>query len=450
MRQSYPWRAWAVVLAFAPLIFGIVLERGGDFPGWAGLLLWLSLLALSELLPITLGLGSEVTMSVPIHLAMALIFPPWVAILITGLAAIDIREFKKEITFERAAYNRVQIMLAVGSAAAVFAIHPGNDFSVLPITLAAFMLLAVNLGLVAIGVATEEGVPLREVLNDLLPSPISGFLVSYGALIALGVASAVAYKDVAHWAAIAILIPLMFARLSFLGAKAQQELSEKVQKQQQALLDATQQVFEEREAERQRLAEHIHDSSLQLLAAAAYGAENTVALMDADRLEEAKETLKTSRSAVDQAIQTLRASLVDLRGSSIEEGGLMETVKKYTGQVATLWDVKIDLKGELATEPPVATSLAALQILQEALINAVKHSKSEWIFVLLTERAGMVHVVVEDQGQGFDTGKDTGLDHVGLKLMGERAEKLGGHLTIKSEPGSGTRMEAILPGGVSA
>ena len=128
----------------------------------------------------------------------------------------------------------------------------------------------------------------------------------------------------------------------------------------------------------------------------------------------------------------------------------METVRKYTDQVATLWDIKIDFKGELPTEPPVATSLAALQILQEALINAVKHSRSDWIFVLLSERAGMVHVVVEDQGQGFDTGKDKGLEHVGLKLMGERAEKLGGHLTISSQPGSGTRMEAILPGGVSA
>lgn len=448
--RPYPLRAWAVVLALAPVAIGLSILAGGDFPGWTYFLFWLALLGLTELLPITLGLGSQVTMTVPVHLAMALVFPPWVAILIAGLGALDIREFKREITLEKTLYNRMQIMLAVGSMTLVFSLHEGNDYTFVPIVIAALAHLAVNLGLVAIGVSAEEGVPLKEVIVDLLPTPISGFFVSYGAVIALGAISAIAHRDVGEWAVAAILIPLLFARLSFLGAKAQQELTEKIQKQQAALLDATQQVFEEREAERQRLAEHIHDSSLQLLAAAAYGAENTVALMDAGRPEEAKATLMTARGAVDQAIQTLRASLVDLRKSSIEEGGLMETVRKYTDQVATLWDVKIDFKGDLPTEPPVATSLAALQILQEALINAVKHSRSDWIFVLLSERAGMVHVVVEDQGQGFDTGKDKGLEHVGLRLMGERAEKLGGHLTISSQPGSGTRMEAILPGGVSA
>jgi signal transduction histidine kinase len=410
----------------------------------------MALLGLSELLPITLGMGSQVTMTVPIHLALALIYPPWVAILITGLGALDIREFKREISVERTLYNRFQIMLAVGAIAIFFAMYPGNDFHIVPLAIAAIIHLIVNLGLVAIGVSVDEGVPFLEVLRELPPTPISGFFVSYAAITALGAITAIAHSEVGDWAVAAILIPLLFARLSFLGAKAQEELTAKVQKQQQALLEATQQVFEEREAERQRLAEHIHDSSLQLLAAAAYGAENTVALMDADRMDEAKQTLVTARGAVDQAIQTLRASLVDLRKSSIEEGGLMETVRKYIDQVSTLWDVRIELKGELIDEPPVATSLAALQILQEALINAVKHSNSDWIFVFLTQRDSMVHVVVEDQGKGFDTSKDAALEHVGLRLMSERAERVGGHLAISSKPGSGTRMEAILPGGVSA
>ena len=448
--RTFPLRAWAVIGVLAPPIVVMAVRQGGAFPGWSEFLFWLALLGLSELLPITLGLGSQVTMTVPIHLALALIYPPWVAILITGLAALDIREFKREITLERALYNRAQIMLAVGGVCAVFVLYPGDDFHVIPIAIAALVHFGINLGLVAIGVSVDEGVPFSEVVRELPPKPISGFFASYAAITALGAITAIAHFEVGNWAVAAILIPLLFARLSFLGAKAQQELTEKVQKQQQALLEATQQVFEEREAERQRLAEHIHDSSLQLLAAAAYGAENTVALLDTDRLDEAKQTLLTARGAVDQAIQTLRASLVDLRRSSIEEGGLMETVRKYMDQVSTLWDVKIDLKGELHDEPPVATSLAALQILQEALINAVKHSNSDWIFVFLTQRDSMVHVIVEDQGKGFDTTKDNALDHVGLRLMSERAEKVGGHFAISSKPGSGTRMEAILPGGVSA
>src|SRR5687767_382070 len=99
--RPYPFRAWAVIAAFAPLTIGLAILAGGDFPGWPYFLFWLALLGLTELLPITLGLGSQVTMTVPVHLAMALIFPPWVAILIAGLGALDIREFKREITLEK-------------------------------------------------------------------------------------------------------------------------------------------------------------------------------------------------------------------------------------------------------------------------------------------------------------------------------------------------------------
>ncbi len=444
----FPLRPWLVIGVLAAPTIALAVVRGGAFPGWEPFLLWLALLGLAELLPIAVRLGSQVTMTVPIHIALILLFPPWVAMAITAVGSLDVREFKREISLEDALFNRVQIVLAVGAAAAVVTSFPSMDIRLLPIVLAAIVHMIVNLGLVSIGISTEEGVPLQEVLRDLVPSPILGFFVSYGALSALGVVSAIAYNQVGQWSVAAILIPLLFARLSVLGARAKQEMSEKMQKQQESLLEATQRVFQEREDERHRIAEHIHDSSLQLLAAAIYGCENTITHMKSGRPDDATETVIVTRSAVEGAITSLRDSLVDLRRSSLEEGGLMDTVRKYTDQVANLWGVKVDLRGELQHEPPIAVSLGALQILQEGLINSVKHAKTDWVFVWITERGGMVHAVVEDRGEGFDPKEERTEEHVGLKLMSERAERLGGHLDISSQPGAGTRLELILPGGV--
>jgi two-component system nitrate/nitrite sensor histidine kinase NarX len=61
----------------------------------------------------------------------------------------------------------------------------------------------------------------------------------------------------------------------------------------------------------------------------------------------------------------------------------------------------------------------------------------------------MVPIVVEDKGPGFDPSAEVGADHVGMRLMKERAERVGGRIELASSPGAGTRLEAILPGGVA-
>jgi signal transduction histidine kinase len=268
----------------------------------------------------------------------------------------------------------------------------------------------------------------------------------------LGAATAVAFDRVGsggEWVVIAILVPLLFARMTIQGAKAQEELSEKIQRQQEALLTATETVFHERELERARIAEHIHDSSLQMLAAAAYGCSNTAALLDAGKTERAKETLSSADEAIHTAIAALRESLVDLRRASVEEGGLMTTVTKFVDQLSVLWAAKIEVEGEISHEPPIPVALAAFQILQEGVVNALKHSNGDQIVVRITEdESHMVHLVVEDEGPGFDPGQHVESDHVGMLLMKERAEGVGGEIKLHSAPGRGTRLEAILPAGV--
>jgi signal transduction histidine kinase len=429
---------------------GWMLRNGPyDSPSLSAFAFWTVLLAVSELMPVSLGLGSEVTMAFPVHLALAILFPPWAAMTIAGLGAVDLREVRREIPPHRALFNRAEMMLAVGAAAAVFNLYPGSPFFP-PITgLAALAHLATNLGLVVGVIALHSGVTLSAALREHVPSPPLSFLVSYGLLTGLGAVSAVASRDIGQWAPAAILIPLLFARLSILGARAQQELSEKIQKQQQALLEASERVFEERELERHRIAEQIHDSSLQLLAAAAYGAGNVTELIDAGQPDRARDVVISAREAIDAAIKELRGSLVDLRRSSVEEGGLQETVRKFVGQVSTLWGVQVHIEGTIENEPPIPVALAGFQILQEGLVNALKHAQDSEIVVTIAEEDGMVHLVVQDGGPGFDLSQEVGADHVGMRLMKERAERVGGRIKLDSEPGVGTRLEAILPAGMA-
>lgn len=388
-------------------------------------------------------------MSFPITVAVAVLFDPAVAMTIAAVGAFDGRELKGEIPVWLSVFNRSQLVLAVGSASAIIGAYPGDSFTfpggAIVILIAVVIHVAVNLGLVTLMLSRYRGVSLRSAIDSLLPKPVVGFLVSQGVLGALGVATAAAYLRI-HFFVAAFLIPLLFARLSLLGARAQQELAEQVQRQQQALLDATEKVFEDRERERNTIAEEIHDSALQLLVGAAYASDNSLHYLNDGQLDEARAALASSKGAIEDAIADLRLSLTDLRRSSIEQGGLMETIETFADQMRVLWAADIRIEGHTEQEPPIPVSLAAFQILQEGLTNALKHSESRSVVVRVGEHDGMVHIEVEDNGPGFDVTAERSPQHMGLKLMQERADRVGGRLELHSAPGMGTRLEAVLPG----
>jgi signal transduction histidine kinase len=390
-------------------------------------------------------------MAFSLVIAVAIFFEPLPAMVISGLGAFDMREIRREIPLWRAVFNRCQQMLATAAGSTVAHSLPATPFEfpagTLVITLSAATLMATNFTLVAIMVQQDQQIPLRQAVNALIPRPVGGFLLSQALLAGMGAATAVAFAKY-HYFVAAALIPLLFARLSILGARSQQELAEKVRQQQQALLEATEKVFQERENERKRIAEEIHDSSLQLLAAASYGCRNASAFLGAGRRDEATASLTQAGDAVDEAIRDLRQSLVDLRRSSVEEGGLMKTIQSFAEQMRTLWGNEISIKGGIRNEPPIPVALAALQILQEGLTNALKHASGP-VTINVQELDDKVHIVVQDNGKGFNTDKEIGLDHVGIRLMRERAERVGGRIKLDSEPGTGTRLEAVLPAGVT-
>lgn len=460
--DAYAKYAWSIV-AVALAAFGLALFEGGHSPSLATFIFWTLLLIAAELLPVSLAFESAITMSFPLMLALALLFPPWAAMAIAGLGAFDPREFRRQISLHRALFNRSQLMIAVGAASAIVSIviSPALETSerlaeftpllALVIGIAGATHIALNFALVVYAIHFKERIAVWPAFQRFIPQPAAGFWMSYVILAGLGVAIAVVYSRIGgwgQWAVASFVIPLLFARLSIIGARTQQELTKRVQEQQQALLQATESLFKEREDERHRIAAHIHDTGLQYLAAATFACDNARTLLEDGRDVEARDVMGTAGNAVGEAIKVLRESLVDLRGSLVEQGGLIETARTFAAQASTLWGVDVNVQGELEIEPPTSVALAAVQIIQEGLNNALKHAQADSINVKINDADGMIRIIVEDKGVGFDPKAHVGDDHLGLGLMKERAHQLGADISLESAPGEGTRLEAVFPGAI--
>ncbi|HET7483157.1 MAG TPA: hypothetical protein VFK89_09890, partial [Actinomycetota bacterium] len=154
--------AWLTV-AVTPLIaIAINLEQQAPMPGALKMLAWLVLVAAAELLPVSLGYGTEVTMAFPIYLALAIVFRDaiWAAMLIAAVGALDLRELRRQIPLFQALFNRAQQALAIAAAAGVMSLGPRDPFTAggaIFIVLAAVAEIVTNFTLVATGATFLHG-----------------------------------------------------------------------------------------------------------------------------------------------------------------------------------------------------------------------------------------------------------------------------------------------------
>lgn len=196
--------------------------------------------------------------------------------------------------------------------------------------------------------------------------------------------------------------------------------------------------------ERTLLANELHDSLAQTLASLRFQitlAEETVA-QSKDRT--GIRQIRNIKEGLDQANSQLRELLAHFRTRMDERGlipaieSIVERFRKETG-IAAFFQNEI---GE--SNLPPSLEVQVLHIVQEALTNVRKHSDAQTVRILLRiANNGKHHVLVEDDGQGIEEKVVSGPpgEHIGLSIMRERAARLGGTLSIESDPGEGTRVE---------
>jgi signal transduction histidine kinase len=190
--------------------------------------------------------------------------------------------------------------------------------------------------------------------------------------------------------------------------------------------------------ERNRLARDLHDSLVQKLFGVVLAAQSasTLIVRDADA---ASAQVERVRELAQDAVAELRSVVFQLRPAEVEAEGLAAALRKHVELLRRTHgaEVELRLEGEPRRRPRIDEEL--FRIAQEALQNAVRHSRADRIEVELEEDGDGVRLRVSDDGVGFDPGAAALRSRrLGLTSMEERARALGGRLEIASAPEHGT------------
>src|SRR4051794_32617136 len=206
-----------------------------------------------------------------------------------------------------------------------------------------------------------------------------------------------------------------------------------------------------RSQERDRLARDIHDALAHGLTAIAVQLEAARQVIGDEPGEAAVHVgnaLRLARESLREARRSVRA----LRPEALERGDLTEALRDLVGCLSTgrreafhfhLYGHPRPLPGEAETH--------LLRVGQEALTNVLKHARAANVLVELHYSGREARLHVEDDGQGFGTEREGApAEGVGLTGMRERAEKIGGQLTLRPSPPRGVAGAVTVPGPADA
>ncbi|MFE2543109.1 GAF domain-containing sensor histidine kinase [Actinacidiphila glaucinigra] len=199
--------------------------------------------------------------------------------------------------------------------------------------------------------------------------------------------------------------------------------------------------------ERARIAHELHDAVSQKLFSLRLTAQAASALVARDP-ERAREELRQVAALAAEAADELRAVVVELRPAALDEDGLLATLRTQVGVLDRAHSARVSFGHRHVRALPAAQEEALLRVAQEALHNALRHADASSVTVRLEGRGRGAVLTVRDDGRGFDPSavRRAGR-HLGLVSMRDRADGVGGGLTVDSAPGRGTVIEMEVPGG---
>jgi PAS domain S-box-containing protein len=199
--------------------------------------------------------------------------------------------------------------------------------------------------------------------------------------------------------------------------------------------------------EREHMARDLHDSIGQVLAHDAMQADAARQHLAEGRVREAEVLLERLAAVARDSHREVRGYIHELHAGTSDGQPLADTLRRYLDGLTEHHGIATKFTIE---QPDAEFSLAAdeemqvFHVVQEALSNARRHAHASVIAVRLETNLSRLRVVVADDGRGFDVGGIDGKS-LGLRFMHERAAELGGHLSLSSEPGEGTRLVLDVP-----
>jgi len=226
------------------------------------------------------------------------------------------------------------------------------------------------------------------------------------------------------------------------------DITEKVRAE-EALRALPHRIIEAQENERRRVARELHDGVSQLLASVRF----RLLAVESWLHDRADDTLRRevtrAKSYLAAALREVRAISHNLRPRELDDLGLVAAIQSAAADLEEHSPLRVRCElARLRQRLPPEVELAFYRIYQEAVSNILKHANATRLDVQLTREHGGVTLLIADDGRGFTAARHRrrpARSSLGLVNMRERAEFIGGTLTIKSIPREGTTIEVWAP-----
>jgi signal transduction histidine kinase len=202
-------------------------------------------------------------------------------------------------------------------------------------------------------------------------------------------------------------------------------------------------VLSMQEAERQHLSRELHDSISQLLLVHRMDAEWLAGQTESEQVHDAAERLCTG---LDETMHLVRTLAMELRPPAIDDLGIDSAIETLCGDAGRRSGIRCRFEGDQRTRAlPEEIAVTMYRIAQEALANAVRHANCRNIQVQLVQHPRGVELSVTDDGIGIAPDRLVDTASFGLVGIRERAELVGGHVSIHTGPNQGTSVRAMFP-----
>ncbi|MCH4824767.1 MAG: sensor histidine kinase [Planococcus sp. (in: firmicutes)] len=205
-------------------------------------------------------------------------------------------------------------------------------------------------------------------------------------------------------------------------------------------------IIEVQEEERKRLSREIHDGPAQMMANVLLRSDLIERTYREKGPEPAFQEITSLKEMVRQALTEVRRIIYDLRPMTLDDLGLVPTLKKYMDTIEE-YNKGVGLKFLSSGKEerlPNNYETTIFRLVQEGISNAIRHGKSNDITVEMKWLKNQVQIMVTDNGIGFDQGIVKN-QSFGLTGMRERIELVEGNLIINSSPGNGTMLMFHIP-----
>lgn len=191
--------------------------------------------------------------------------------------------------------------------------------------------------------------------------------------------------------------------------------------------------------ERMRLAREIHDGIAQDMASVGYLLDDIASDADAGTATR----LTALREHLGELVGDLRLSIFDLRAGVDESVGLARTLGDYVQRVGPQAGLVVHVSMDDSPKRlPVAAEVELLRIVQEAVTNVRKHARAKNLWLTVEVDPPRARITVADDGRGLQAKR---LDSMGIQGMHERANRIGGRLSVRNRgDGSGTVVEVVI------